>query len=142
VDRAGHMGILLVLVSMGFFALIFVLFNRALPSLFSTDESILSLSADLLIIAAFFQMFDGLQVVSIGILRGMEDVKFPTYITLLGYWILALPLAYFLGFTLNLQVIGIWYALSFSLVFVGIALYLRFRFLIRKGVLNNLNEGV
>jgi MATE family multidrug resistance protein len=142
VDRAGHMGIFLVLLSMGFFAILFVFFNRLFASMFTGDEAILHLSAQLLIIAAFFQLFDGLQVVSIGILRGMEDVKFPTYITLLGYWIIALPLAYVLGFVFKLEVIGIWYALSFSLVFVGVALYLRFRYLIRKGVINNINEKV
>lgn len=140
VDKAGHMGILLVLGCMGIFALVFMLFNHLLPSMFTADEAILKLSGELLIIAAFFQLFDGLQVVSIGILRGMEDVKFPTYITLLGYWILALPLAYLLGFVLKMEVIGIWYALSFSLVFVGVALYLRFRYLMRRGILSNLHE--
>jgi multidrug resistance protein, MATE family len=142
VDRAGHMAILLVLASMGFFALLFMVFNKALPAFFTNDLDVLKLSSELLIIAAFFQLFDGLQVVSIGSLRGIEDVKFPTYITLIGYWILALPLAYFLGFVLKLEVNGIWYALSFSLVFVGIILYLRFRHLMKKGILNNLEEKI
>ncbi|HWY10292.1 MAG TPA: MATE family efflux transporter [Bacteroidia bacterium] len=126
VKKAGNMAVLLVLTCMGFFAIIFTLLNHVLPRFFTNDEAILDLSSKLLLIAAVFQLFDGLQVTSIGMLRGMEDVKFPTYITLLGYWILALPLAYVLGFVCKLEVIGIWWALTFSLVFVGIILYWRF----------------
>ncbi len=124
--KAGNIAVLLVLICMGFFAIIFTMFNHWLPGFFTKDEAILELTADLLIIAAVFQLFDGLQVTSIGILRGMEDVKFPTYITLIGYWILALPLAYVLGFICKMEVIGIWWALTFSLVFVGVILYWRF----------------
>lgn len=89
------------------------------------------ITSNLLLIAAVFQLFDGLQVTSIGMLRGMEDVKFPTYITLIGYWVLALPLAYLLGFVFKMEVIGIWWALTSSLVFVGLILYWRFRKLAR-----------
>jgi len=124
--RAGNIAVLLVLLCMGFFALVFVFLNSWLPTLFTKDPEIIGLSSSLLLIAAVFQLFDGLQVTSIGILRGMEDVKYPTYVTLIGYWILALPFAYFLGFTCKLEVIGIWWALTFSLVFVGIILYWRF----------------
>lgn len=134
VKKAGNMSVLLVLSCMGFFALIFAFFNHTLPRFFTNDEGILQLSSDLLLIAAVFQLFDGLQVTSIGMLRGMEDVKFPTYITLIGYWILALPLAYFLGFTCKMEVIGIWWALTFSLVFVGVILYWRFWKLTRTGI--------
>lgn len=125
--KAGNVAVLLVLACMGFFAIIFTLFNHTLPRFFTSDEGILDLTSSLLLIAAVFQLFDGLQVTSIGMLRGMEDVKFPTYITLIGYWVLALPLAYFLGFVCKLEVIGIWWALTFSLVFVGVILYWRFR---------------
>jgi MATE family multidrug resistance protein len=131
IRKAGNMAVLLVLVCMGFFALIFTIFNNALPRLFTNDPDILDLSSSLLLIAAVFQLFDGLQVTSIGMLRGMEDVKFPTYITLIGYWILALPLAYILGFVCKMEVIGIWWALTFSLVFVGLILYWRFMKLTR-----------
>jgi MATE family multidrug resistance protein len=127
IRKAGNMAVMLVLVCMGSFALIFTVFNNALPGFFTNDADILDLSSKLLLIAAVFQLFDGLQVVSIGMLRGMEDVKFPTYITLIGYWILALPLAYVLGFVYKMEVIGIWWALTFSLVFVGLILYWRFR---------------
>ncbi len=130
-ERAGYTSIILVLMAMGFFAILFTLFNHLLPQIFSKDEMILDLSAKLLIIAAFFQMFDGLQVTCIGILRGMEDVNYPTWVTLIGYWVIALPLAYLLGFVCKLEVVGIWYALSASLIFVGALLFFRFRKLMR-----------
>lgn len=135
--NAGNAAVLLVLICMGFFALIFASFSGVLPKIFTNDEEILKLSSSLLILAAFFQLFDGLQVTSIGMLRGIEDVKWPTYITLIGYWVLALPLAYVLGFTCNLKVYGIWVALSVSLVFVGVALYWRFSYLMRQAILKN-----
>ena len=131
-ERAGYTSIILVLMAMGFFAILFTLFNHLLPQIFSKDEMILDLSAKLLIIAAFFQMFDGLQVTCIGILRGMEDVNYPTWVTLIGYWIIALPLAYLLGFVCKLEVVGIWYALSASLIFVGALLFFRFRKLMKN----------
>lgn len=134
IRKAGNMSVLLVLGCMGFFAIIFMLFNRQLPGFFTNDPAIIDLSSQLLFIAAAFQLFDGLQVTSIGMLRGMEDVKFPTYITLIGYWIIALPLAYFLGFTCKMEVVGIWWALTFSLVFVGVILYWRFNKLVKKKI--------
>lgn len=130
--RAGNVAVMLVLICMGFFAIVFAALNTVLPKIFTNDVLILNLTSKLLLIAAFFQLFDGLQVTSIGILRGIEDVKLPTYVTLVGYWILALPLAYLLGFVFKMEVTGIWIALSFSLVFVGVALYWRFAYLMRK----------
>lgn len=81
-----------------------------------------------------FQLFDGLQVVFIGILRGVEDFKYPTVITLLGYWLLALPLAYIFAFVFNLTVYGIWYALLISLIFVALTLYFRISVLIKRNL--------
>ena len=132
IRRAGNIAVLLVLGCMTFFALIFMIFSRELPGFFTKDQAIIDLASSLLLIAAVFQLFDGLQVTSIGMLRGMEDVKFPTVITLVGYWILALPLAYVLGFVCKMEVIGIWWALTFSLVFVGLILYWRFWKLTKK----------
>lgn len=117
---------------MGFFAILFAIFNSYLPTIFTSDNYIIDVSSKLLIIAAIFQLFDGLQVTSIGMLRGIEDVKLPTYITLIGYWLLALPLAYVFGFIYKLEVVGIWLALMLSLMFVGIILYWRFWYLMKK----------
>ena len=124
----------LVLVGMGVFGILFMVFKNYLPMAFSTDAAIIEMAATLLIIAALFQLFDGLQVTLIGVLRGLEDVTAPTIITLIGYWVLALPLAYFLAFTLELEIIGIWISLLSSLVFVGFGLLWRFYYLLKKNL--------
>jgi MATE family multidrug resistance protein len=79
-----------------------------------------------------FQLFEGMQVTILGILRGLEDVKIPTIITLIGYWVIALPLAYLLAFTLNMQVVGIWIALLVALIIVAVGLFWRLQFLFKQ----------
>lgn len=134
VKNAGISAIKLVLIFMGSAGLVFLIFNQYLPMIFSSEENVLKLASQLLLIAALFQLFDGLQVTVIGILRGVEDVKIPTAITLVGYWVIALGLCYFLAFTYELQVIGIWIGLLISLMFVGISLYLRFKHICKQNI--------
>jgi MATE family multidrug resistance protein len=81
-----------------------------------------------------FQLFDGLQVTVIGILRGLGDAKAPTVITLISYWLIALPLAYILAYTFDMKTVGIWIALLISLVIVSAGLYWRFTHLLRKNL--------
>lgn len=119
---------------MGFMAIGFVVFNTWLPSLFSADSEIILIASRLLLFAALFQLFDGTQVVAVGVLRGIEDYKFPTYITFIGYWVLALPLCYFFAFTCHYQVYGVWLALSIALCFVAITLFFRIRFLLNPKI--------
>jgi MATE family multidrug resistance protein len=118
-----------VLTTMAFMALLFVIFNRVLPSFFTKEEDIIQISSQLLLIAALFQLFDGAQVTAIGILRGLEDYKFPTYLAFIGYWLLALPLCYLFAFVYDYSVIGIWAGLSIGLAFVSVTLYFRIRYL-------------
>jgi len=132
IEGSGKAAIQLVLIIMGIFGLFFFAFRNYLPMGFSNDENIIALSSQLLIIAALFQLFDGLQVTVIGILRGVEDVKVSTWVTLVGYWGIALPLAYLLAFYFKLDVIGVWIALLISLALVGVSLLMRFRYLLRK----------
>lgn len=120
-----------VLVTMGCMALLFISFNSILPAVFSSDSEIISIAAKLLLFAALFQLFDGTQVVAIGVLRGIEDYKYPTYIAFIGYWIIALPLCYVFAFVMDYKVYGVWMALSIGLGFVAIALSFRIRNLIR-----------
>lgn len=120
----------LVLLIMAFFGGVFILARTQLPYVFTTDPQIAELAATLLLIAAMFQLFDGVQVVMIGILRALQDVKYPTYVTLIAYWVVALPLAWFLAFPAGLGTVGIWLALLASLLLVAILLFLRVRFLI------------
>jgi len=120
-----------VMFTMGFMALLFICFNTFLPTIFSNDQEIVLIASQLLLFAAFFQLFDGTQVVAIGVLRGLDDYKFSTYMAFIGYWIIALPLCYFFAFTLNLKVYGVWLALSLGLIFVSISLYFRIKTLLK-----------
>jgi MATE family multidrug resistance protein len=111
---------------MGLCGLLFALFRHQLPALYSSDPGVIALSAQLLIWAAFFQLSDGAQVIMLGSLRGMGDVRFPTVITFVAYWVVALPLAYVLGKVFNLGAMGIWAGLSIGLTIAAIWLVIRF----------------
>ena len=134
IKNASGAAIKLVLLIMGTFGILFMLLHNYLPMAFSLEPKIIELASTLLIIAAMFQLFDGMQVTIIGVLRALEDVKAPTIITLIGYWVIALPLAYFLAFTMKMETVGIWIALLASLVFVAIVLLLRLNYLINKNL--------
>ena len=124
--RAGFTASLLGASIMLVAGIIFILFRNFLPTLYVTDEVVISYASSLLIIAALFQLSDGTQAVGIGILRGLTDVKFPTAITFIAYWIVGLPVGYLLGFTYELGVQGIWIGLLLGLTTSAILLTLRF----------------
>ncbi|ACU64638.1 MATE family efflux transporter [Chitinophaga pinensis] len=117
----------MVLVMMGTTALIFMLGCRLLPLMYISDPQVVDIAAHLLIIAAFFQLFDGTQVVGLGILRGLGDVRVPTVITLLAYWGLGLPIGYLFGIHLNFGIQGIWWGLLIGLLTASILLFFRFQ---------------
>ncbi len=130
----------LVILFMLFFAIIFMLFNQYLPYVITSDPAVVPLAAQLLIIAGVFQLFDGTQVVGLGTLRGMGDVKTPTFITFIAYWIVGLPVAYLLGIKLDIGVKGIWYGLTLGLVTSSVLLYFRSQYIIKnkmKSLLKN-----
>ena len=128
---------LLIIVMMSCFALIFIFFNDLLPKLYIDNNEVIRVTSILLLIAAFFQISDGLQVIALGILRGMEDVNIPTIITLICYWIVAIPLSYFLGFKLNYGAIGIWIGLLVGLTFSSILLIRRIMKLTNYNIYDN-----
>lgn len=117
----------LVLLFMIICAIIFAVFNQYLPVLISKDTAVIALAAHLLIIAGMFQLFDGTQVVGLGILRGMGDVNIPTLITFFAYWVVGLPTAYYLGVKTSIGVQGIWYGLTLGLLTSSILLFFRYR---------------
>lgn len=117
----------IVIVFMSCTAIIFTLFNQYLPWIYTSDKTVITIAAQLLIVAAFFQLFDGTQVVGLGVLRGMGDVNVPTIITFISYWIIGLPIAYLLGVHFNLGVMGVWYGLVLGLMASSIMLFLRFQ---------------
>ncbi|MBK9099208.1 MAG: MATE family efflux transporter [bacterium] len=119
---ASMLGASIMLVS----GLIFIIFRNFLPTLYVNDEVVISYASSLLIIAALFQLSDGIQAVGIGILRGLTDVKIPTAITFIAYWIVGLPVGYLLGFNFELGVQGVWIGLLMGLTTSAILLTLRF----------------
>lgn len=137
VKKAGLKAVQLVMLFMLSAAIIFLALRNYLPLIFSNEEKVIELASQLLIIAAFFQIFDGLQVTAIGILRGLEDVKYATYTTLIGYWLISLSICYFLAFPLKLEIIGIWIGLLTGLIFVGLTLFFRFRSIYKKNLPGN-----
>lgn len=116
---------------MGAMGLLLVLLRHVIPPLYNPsghpDPAVVAQAATLLAIAAAFQVSDGLQVVGLGALRGLEDVKVPSVVALLAYWAIALPLGYGLGFGLKLGAPGIWLGLLTGLSVVAGVLLLRFR---------------
>ena len=106
-----------------------------LPSLYIDDPEVIATSATLLIIAGMFQLSDGIQVVGLGVLRGMEDVRFPTWLTFVAYWILGLPLGYFFAFGLEMGERGIWFGLLIGLSITAVVLFYRFYRLSNKAIL-------
>jgi MATE family multidrug resistance protein len=91
-------------------------------------------SAKLFIIVALFQLFDSAQVIILGALRGMQDVKIPTVIVFIAYWIIGFPISYYFGDINQFQETGIWMGLLFGLLFSSVFLYLRFNYLTNKKI--------
>lgn len=131
-EKFAHASYHLVILFMLFFAVIFTLFNQYLPYLITSDSKVIILASQLLIIAGIFQLFDGTQIVGLGILRGIGDVNIPTIITFIAYWLIGLPSCYIIGIHFNLGIKGIWYGLTIGLLTSSLLLYFRFRYVISR----------
>ena len=124
-----------------FFALVFVISHQFLPHLFLNmsnasqqldNNQIIAIASQLLLVAAVFQISDGIQVVVLGALRGLQDVKIPMYITFVAYWVIGFPISYYLGICTDLKTTGIWIGLLAGLSAAALFLYLRFSRLTKK----------
>jgi len=122
----------LVLMFMSLMGIVFIFARNVLPFLFTTDPEVIKIASGLLIIAAIFQVFDGLQVVMLSTLRGMADVKLPMFIAFFAYLFLGIPTSYFLAFKLMMGPQGIWYGYLVGLGIAGILFYLRFQHNLKK----------
>lgn len=107
-------------------ALIFFVFRNFLPCLYIQDPHVIQVASSLILVAGFFQLFDGLQVVGLGILRGMSDMKIPTLITFISYWVIGLPSGYLINLYFHWGAVGIWIGLSLGLMTASILILLRF----------------
>ena len=126
IKLASFAALILSITFMGLSGLNFILFKDFLPKLYITDPIVVDIASKLLIIAALFQLSDGIQAVTAGILKGITDVQIPMIITILAYWIIAIPFGYFLGFTLKLEIIGIWIGLLAGLTLAAVFFLFRF----------------
>ena len=131
------LGILLAI----FFGTVFFLFHKSLPKIYVdfTDATnyadnleVVSIASQLLFAAAIFQISDTIQVVVLGALRGLQDVKIPTIITFISYWVIGFPISYFLGKASMYGSFGIWLGLLAGLSTAAILLYMRFNYLTLK----------
>lgn len=129
---AGFSALHIVLVFMGICAIGFIIFRPYLPALYVSDVRIEKIAVSLLLISAFFQLSDGVQVVGLGALRGLGDIRVPTALALIAYWLIGLPVGYILAFPLNFGVEGIWYGLFAGLTVAALLLMERFNRKSRK----------
>lgn len=142
--------ILLVVICQVAMALLYAVFSPWIPYVFldtsnlysaSDIEFVISTATSLLIIAGIFQIPDGIQILALGILRGMQDVKIPMYITFVAYWLIAFPICYYLGLFSPLKASGIWIGLCVGLTAAAILLILRFNWISQKLLLQNQSEN-
>jgi len=124
--RAANTLLVMTLSWMAFAGLIILIFRSSLADFYSEDPEVLLLAGQMLIVVVLFQLSDGLQAVGLGALRGFQDVRIPTAITFVAYWILTLPAAYVLSQFTELGVMGIWYALAGGLTISALLLIFRF----------------
>ncbi len=103
-----------------------------LPEFYSSDPEVLQYTAVLMIAAGIFQLPDGLQATTLGALRGAQDVNIPTIIAFVAYWVIAVPMCYYLGVTEKMGPLGVWIGLTIGLVLASIALYWRFQHKVRR----------
>ncbi|MEL6809803.1 MAG: MATE family efflux transporter [Bacteroidota bacterium] len=132
---------LLTTIAASFFAVTFLLFSGELPKIyldennvqeFADNFQVLTIASKLLLIAAIFQISDAIQVVVLGALRGMQDVKIPTVITFVAYWIVGFPISFYLSMYTEYKSSGIWMGLLAGLTTSAILLFMRFNYLSNK----------
>jgi multidrug resistance protein, MATE family len=132
--------LLTIIIQIGLAAL-FVIFHKIVPYYFLNMENaaqltdnaiVIAIASKLLIIAAVFQLSDGIQVVALGSLRGLQDVKMPMYITFIAYWLIGFPVSFYLGKYTHFKAVGVWLGLCVGLTAAASFLYLRFHFLTKK----------
>lgn len=129
-ETAGITALGLIVAIMIVFSLVFAIFRVQLAKLFSEETLVITYTSGILLIAALYQIFDGVQGVALGVLRGMRDVKVPLYFTLIAYWGISIPLGYWLAFKQGAGIYGIWFGLTAGLFCSALFLSLRFRRLV------------
>jgi MATE family multidrug resistance protein len=133
----GHGALLIVGAIAAVFVVGYVLAGRVVAGWFVQDAAVIGVAAQLLIVAAVFQCFDGTQVTAVALLRGMKDVRIPAVITFVAYWLVAVTGGYVFGIRFGGGAVGIWSALAAGLAFAAVCLAFRFRRLTRGAILRS-----
>jgi MATE family multidrug resistance protein len=115
-------------------ALFFLLFPKKLAGLYSTDPRVVAIAGSLIVLGGFFAVFDGLQAVCIGILRGIGDTRAPVAISMVGYWLIGMPVSVVLGFPLGLGPDGLWWGLVIGLAVTAAVLLIRVQVRLRSAL--------
>ncbi len=123
---SGKAALVMSVLFMGSTSLLFAMFNTFFVGLYIDDVLVGGMAANLLLIAALFQLSDGVQCVSLGILRGINDTKLPTVFTVIAYWVIGIPSGWLMAKYFDLGLYGIWFGLSLGLTFSAIVLSIRF----------------
>jgi MATE family multidrug resistance protein len=131
--RAGLASLYLVVGFMTLCGIFFIILRNYLPLIYFDKDKVevISIASKLVIITAFFQIFDGIQVVSLGCLRGIRDVKIPTLICFIAYMVFAIPIGYYLCIIQKLGAVGTWIGLCIGLGFASTMLLWRFHVMTR-----------
>ena len=134
----------LIIIIDAFFCAFYLIFNNDLPWIYLENKGeftsantleVISIASSLLIVSGFFQITDGLQVVVLGALRGLQDVNIPTTLIFISYWIIGFPVSYYLSFYTSLEATGLWIGLLTGLSSSAVLLFLRFQYQTNKLIL-------
>ncbi len=115
-----------------FCAICFTVFREQLPLFFNKELQVVELASLLLLFAAVFQISDSTQAIGAGLLRGIKDVKVPTFLIAIAYWVVGLPSGYVLAFYFNMGAAGMWLGFISGLTVASILLMMRFLKMIKK----------
>lgn len=138
-EKVGFNNLKIVFLFMFCCGVIFILSRNILPTFFtqSTDVEVVKLASKLLIVAAFFQLSDGIQVTAIACLRGIQDAKKPSILNFIAYWLITIPLGYYLTVPMKMGAFGMWIALGIGLTISAVLMVLRFKALSERKIKEN-----
>lgn len=124
--KSGRAALIMGTLFMAVCGLLFAVANHYIVGLYTNDTVVAGMAANLIWIAALFQLSDGIQCVSLGVLRGIADTKMPTVVTVIAYWVIGIPSGMWMAEFFDIGLYGIWFGLSLGLTFSAVMLTMRF----------------
>lgn len=132
IKRASNASMQIVLVMVVVCSALFIALSKWLPTLFTTDEEVIQLASKMIVVLIVFQIFDAVQIIYSGILRGMSDATIPGILTFICYFIITIPFSYWAAFYAGFNEIGIWLGFPVGLSICSLLFYFRLKYLHRK----------